>query len=447
MKPALSEEQRELLLQVVDGDLSGDHSERKLAAARELLRGNSEARAFIRTVGEQAVLIADIERMSQENKPQLLRTNTAHRVRDRRLLSSLAIALSLLAATASGWILQSYSSSDQLVARVTGVNGAILWTGDSGQIVMDLQLGQKLTGGTLEGMTPDAWVEITFNDDTQVSISGDSRVTFSDLIQKELHVHAGMVSANVRKQPRDKPMLVHTNTATFEVLGTQLRIESELTSSTLSVIEGAVKATRLFDNQSVEVPAQHRVIAAFDQNLRPEKLPDAIENWTSDLLKGRIGNYGRWHAASDNKPASLGSIPFNFRMPNGHVLNLFVAAFEPTYGHESPIKIVSTSGLRLRAQMKSPQHLFCGVTMRQSNGQFAGKFLLMHEASQFDANAVFDLEMRFADFQLDSTLESLKRDLPTAPTDLYIENIWIHTLEQNAGLEIYEVSVSANAAK
>ena len=61
----LSEEQNELLLRHLNGQLGPDE-EVKVA---DLLRGNAGARAFLRAVAEQAVVVADVERLDQ-HKPQ-----------------------------------------------------------------------------------------------------------------------------------------------------------------------------------------------------------------------------------------------------------------------------------------------------------------------------------------------------------------------------------------
>ena len=73
-------------------------------------------------------------------------------------------------------------------------------------------------------------------------------------------------------QPKDKPMLVQTRTALFEVLGTRSSVDAELAAATLTVTEGSVRATKLSDNSSVDVPAQHRVTAAINRELVTEKV-------------------------------------------------------------------------------------------------------------------------------------------------------------------------------
>ncbi len=61
----LSEEQNELLLRHLNGQLGPDEETKVV----DLLRGDTGARAFLRAVAEQAVVVADVERIRQ-HRPQ-----------------------------------------------------------------------------------------------------------------------------------------------------------------------------------------------------------------------------------------------------------------------------------------------------------------------------------------------------------------------------------------
>ncbi|MCS5630097.1 MAG: hypothetical protein NZ744_04650, partial [Pirellulaceae bacterium] len=70
--------------------------------------------------------------------------------------------------------------ADAPIATITGLSGSLIWTGDRGQIVRDIKVGRELAGGTIEGMAPDSWFELQFNDGSTVMISGTSMLTFAD---------------------------------------------------------------------------------------------------------------------------------------------------------------------------------------------------------------------------------------------------------------------------
>ena len=57
----MSEEQNELLLRHLNGQLGPDEE----AKVADLLRSNAEARTFLRAVAEQAVVVADDKRRTQ----------------------------------------------------------------------------------------------------------------------------------------------------------------------------------------------------------------------------------------------------------------------------------------------------------------------------------------------------------------------------------------------
>ncbi|MHC4520273.1 MAG: FecR family protein, partial [Planctomycetota bacterium] len=96
------------------------------------------------------------------------------------------------------------------IARVTGLNGSLQWTGDGGRVFYDLSVGTELPGGTVEGMAPGSWFELEFIDGSVVTISGHSTLTFSDHGQKKLYLKEGHVSGNVKPQPAGRPMLIYT---------------------------------------------------------------------------------------------------------------------------------------------------------------------------------------------------------------------------------------------
>ena len=93
------------------------------------------------------------------------------------------------------------SIADTPIASITGLSGSLIWTGDRGQIVRDMKVGRELAGGTIEGVAPNSWFELQFNDGSTVMISGTSMLTFADTGQKTLRLREGTFSANVVPQP------------------------------------------------------------------------------------------------------------------------------------------------------------------------------------------------------------------------------------------------------
>jgi len=127
------------------------------------------------------------------------------------------------------------ANSNPEIASLTKLGGYVRWTGAGGQIEDLLKQGRSLTGGTLETLAPDAWATLVFKDGTAVTILGQSELTISADRQKVLHLPQGYLAAQVTRQPPGNPMLIHTNAAELEVLGTQFNVTADSSQTKLIV--------------------------------------------------------------------------------------------------------------------------------------------------------------------------------------------------------------------
>ncbi len=327
--------------------------------------------------------------------------------------------------------------AERPIATITGLNGSFQWTGDGGLVYQELGVGAELSGGTVEGMTPGSWFELEFNDGSTVTISGNSMLTFSELGQKELHLKEGNVSGNVKPQPVGKPMLVFTRSAMLEILGTQFDVEARLSATMLSVSEGKVRVKRLSDGNTVDVPAKHRLIAAADRNMSPERVPDSVNRWKSQLHLGPVGTQGKWSPATDLESATLRAIPYTTRLGK----TIYTAAFGVSHGDNPPVTLQPTSRLRVRGRIASTNRVFFGVTVRHPNGEFAGNFQTIRPAVEFPSGQDFEVILHLRNFRLDPSLIEIRNTLPSVPFDLVVEAMWCHTLDKQAGLEIIDVEL------
>ena len=245
-------------------------------------------------------------------------------------------------------------------------------------------MGVPLFGGTIVGMAPDAWLELECNDGSKVVISGNSMLTISDLEQKELRLMEGSFSANVMPQPKGKPMLVRTRSALFEVMGTRFSVDAELSSSTLTVNEGKVRATRLSDGSTVEVAAKHRVVAALDCELIPQEMPESVTLWQSHLENGRKRNYGEWMPAHGAEPPHLKTVPLTLSAKDDrkqrtiHTLSMPVSQ-----GDHPPVVLQPESKIRVRGKITSSHRIWFGMTLTRENGDFAGRFQTIFPTEEF----------------------------------------------------------------
>ena len=270
------------------------------------------------------------------------------------------------------------------IAKITGTSGPLLWTGDGGRVNRNLTTGSKLSGGTIEGMAPDAWFDLEFYDGSKIVISGNSMLTISDLGQKKLWLKEGSFSAKVEPQPEDRPMMVYTRSAVLEVLGTRCSVDTELSATTLTVNEGKVRATRLSDGSTVDVSAQHRVVASVDRELLPEHVPESVTLWQSHLEKGRKRNHGEWMPSSPDSPAFLKSVPYTLPAKSDPKRRtIYTLSMPVSSGDHPPVVLQPETKIRVRGRIASSHRIWFGMTLSRENGDFAGRFQTILPAEEF----------------------------------------------------------------
>lgn len=330
------------------------------------------------------------------------------------------------------------------IAKVKALSGSLVYTGDRGLVRNALKEGDSLEGGTIEGMTPDAWFELEFHDGSTVMISGNSMLTFSDDDQKKLRLQEGGFSANVKPQPKDRPMLVRTRTAIFEVLGTRFSVDAEQTTATLTVSEGSVRVTRLSDNLSVDVPAKHRVVASQDHELTPKRLPDSVSIWESRIERGSKEGNGEWVPAQEGETAHLRAIPYTISANiDKQQRTIYTISTRVSQKDSPPVILKPDSRIRVRGKMNTPHAIWFGVTLRRPNGDFAGHFQIIVPAERFQPGEPFDVTLNPEEYHLDPSLKKWAADLAKNPFDLKVGSVWCHSLWDSVGLQVSKMKILA----
>ncbi len=419
---------------------------RESPEARETFRKFAQLDAVIREVADTEIsrraLVAPGS--TGEQSPSLTqRKPVASAIRLMSLRGIVAVAAMIVVALSVNLLFQR-PGSEPHIARIVGVSGSLVWTGDGGQIDRELRIGTKLSGGTIEGIAPDSWFELEFNDGSTVMISGNAMLTFSDAGQKELRLKEGMISASVVPQPQGKPMRIHTRSALLEVLGTRFQVETSLSSTTLSVREGNVRVVRLSDGNTVDVPARHRVVAAPDRDLSPVRTLEPVTSWTSDLRLGSECMYGKWSPQIESRAATLAAIPF---VPQENKsVTLYLLGLPVRRADNSPTIVKPSSRFVLRGRLAIAADIYFGIQMAHPNGEFAGKFITRQPASLFHDNSDFEAEFRLEEFVLDPCVRDRKDELPAQPDDLFLTGLWSFTHSGGPhGLEITQVELIPDA--
>jgi hypothetical protein len=123
-------------------------------------------------------------------------------------------------------------------------------------------------------------------------------------------------------------------------------------------------------------------------------------------------------------------------------MTIYTTGLSVSYGDKRPVTLQPASRLRVRGRIASPQKVYFGITVRQGNGAFAGRFQTIRPADELQSGQDFEVTLHLREFRLDSSLASLKQELPSVPFHLVVETIWCHTLDKQAGLEITEVELA-----
>ena len=222
-----------------------------------------------------------------------------------------------------------------------------------------------------------------------------------------------------------------------EVLGTQFKADADLFSVTLDVNEGQVRVQRLSDGKQIDVAAGYRVVAAPDQEMALTPLPDSVNQWKSRLDLGEGRSLGKWSPGADGHGA-LGAVPFTTASGK----TIYTAAMGVSHGDNPPVVLQPDARIRVRGRIMSTHEVYFGITVRQANGDFAGKFQTIRLAEEFPSGEDFEVELRLSDYRLDPSLKKMASRLPSEPFGLVLESVWCHTLYDPACLVIYEVEVT-----
>ena len=440
-----AESHYELLLQYLDGNLSPE----KEAQVADLLRRDPEARVFLREVAEQAVTVADLERM-EESRGRVLEarqdeTENRHSLlhgtgRQRNSLVGwpwAVAAAALIALMANVYLL--FINIKPEIARITQLSGSVQWTGNGGRVVHDIEVGGSLRGGTLESLSADSWATLAFRDGSTLTISGQSMLTISEREQKELYLRGGSLSANVAPQPKGKPMHINTPTAQVEVLGTALNMETEPASTILRVSEGRVRVTRLVDGSVTEVPAKHQVVASASPktDFSVNRQPEPVHSWRSNLPTGAI--HGSWLPDLEEHSGGLQATPmvlYSGEKSKKKLAPFYVAIGSVSRGQSSPVALTHGAKFRIRGRIESTADVEFGFTTHNPGGGFAAKCAVTRRfeaLGKSDKN--LDVEFHLGDFSLRA------KESSNPLIGLRLFEWWCSTNEEDVGLSISSIEL------
>ena len=273
-------------------------------------------------------------------------------------------------------------------------------------------------------------VHITFKDCWRLSFIFDA---VNDERQKTVHLRSGSLSADVRPQSPQRPLLIHTPTALLEVLGTRFEVDSDAANTRLAVNEGRVRLTRLMDGRSAEVPAQHEAVASLSGGefpVTPRRQPEVL--WRADIAAGPAGTQGRWLPAEGGKAPRIAAEPVLMPKSSRGPVTIHRVGLTLPWQTLANVQVRPDSMVRLRGRASQATALEVMLACMKPAGGYAGNWFQQRDISPGE----WQVELPVSAFR------QWHADSPKAPTDaLELRSIAIYTINTDAGLEVESVEV------
>jgi len=191
--------------------------------------------------------------------------------------------------------------SPAAVAVVRRVQGDVFVFTQSPAERIPLKAGQPILedqGIVTEGAK--SLVVVDYSDTTRLEIGGDTVVRRladdKDRTRKHVALEAGLLSADVTKQPPGRPMILSTAHADARVLGTRFLLAAEAGQTRLQVEEGAVQFTQSRERESIVVRSGYSAVAGPGRPFEAVPVPGAPKYLEIDLSAGTSEGDGDWSA-------------------------------------------------------------------------------------------------------------------------------------------------------
>jgi len=426
-----------LIQRLLDGTLTpAEH-----AVINQRLRDDAELRQHLRDIAEQAVSMGDMTRQRE--------TDTCARfdsgaVRSVRATHWLALAASVAVLAFSAWLF--LNSHDAPVLTLVDSSGTVVWN-HGGEMRVNVSEGEKLAAGTLETLGETASAQLKFADGTLISLTGESELSFSEENQKLLVLRKGSLSAQVKPQPRSRPMIIRTPSAEAEVVGTTFNLSARPDDTLLKVDEGLVKLKRLADGTSINVPAQSSAVASLNSTLKldPAVTPEPLTHWRFDFATSIPPQIWRgiWHGTPEG--GRMVASPYVAqKSKEGTVVTHFGVSIRTGY-LSPPLALVVTekSIIRYRLKQNESAPLQIMLLTNKPGGGFGGNFECKLGRDEFrpDAEGWFELEIPISKFKPVDGRPHFRARHPS-PVGNLISSFLLSTFKLDTGLTVAQFELS-----
>ena len=443
----LNDSERELLLRYFDNGVTLE--ERRQVG--ELLRANLDARLFLRTVSEQAVMVADLERIAA-GRAEVLHPRPTQSAQRGKIIrvdfnnrpGRAVAAVAALVLIALAWQFRPNARSG--LARVTKVTGSSQYFGSKGKIENALTAGTSLgAGDTLETRSCDAWIELKLRDGSTLTIAGHSTLRLLDGATdgKRFELSQGSLWANPAVGGAGDSLLIQTPTMTVEVQGAQFDLQTSPTESIVRVNEGFARVKRSWDGSTVALAKGQQVTTALGRKepLAVTVQPSPINYWACDLWEVPEVILGRWLPPTSQQRARLGAEPLLWPISEHDSLMLYAVALAAWKSSDHPVVLHADSKLRFRGHTERPQTVRFGFSAQKIRGVFAGKFEVdVPPAALGPDGETWEVDLPLASFR------ALQPYLAASPEGLELTDVYALTVKEDAGLEINHIELVPTVA-
>ncbi|MBX7211169.1 MAG: FecR domain-containing protein [Verrucomicrobiaceae bacterium] len=375
--------------QLIDLMLDGALPEVECANLMAQIEGDAEAVAYL---ADRALLHSDLRHSLKRREVRQWATAAAS-PQTKRVVSPASrwfawrppmAAAAVLALLAAGWFW--VGSREVRVLALVDASGTISWSED-GKWRTDLAIGEQLKAGTIETVGEATSASLRFRDGTMLNLSGDSELSFSENGQKLLVLRKGSLSAQVKPQPKDKPMLVRTASAEARVVGTVFNLAARSEDTLLKVDEGLVNLKRLADGSTIDVPAKSSAVASLDSGLKLNSTttPEPLADWRFDFTHTMAPR--DWRGFSDG--ACMMARPYvASRKASGEVVTHFGISVR-TAQLVPPLSLMVRDKSVIRYRLKQTQNKSLQIMLLTSktSGGYGGNFEARVDGSELKPDA------------------------------------------------------------
>lgn len=441
------EARRELLLRHVDGRASDEEGSKVQA----WLRTDPAARAFLREVAEQAVMIADIERTRSVRQPELHGTSRAQsdirnpKAGGNKLIQfetlKWALPLAAMLMLLFGAVFYTLSTGPAMeVAVIRGMGGkSIEWIGPNGQLVQDLKVGDALKAGMdVRTVSENAWLQLELRGGSTIIVTSQSRFTTYE--SEAGGVALRLLDGNLWGTAKGAPLPITTPTAVFTGKDAQFHIETGQTSSILRVYEGVVGAVRLADWKQVDVAADAQVSVSLNnpQTLLAVRQPDPVNYWNCGMLECPDAVVGVWARGSVREPVRLKAKPVPIGQRDGAPRTIYLSLFRVASSGSPSVLLETDSVIRVRGRTSADAKVRFGVSTQKMRGLFSGKYRTrLDETLERAEDGSWTVELPVAEMGLLDENESFSK----SPIGSELNSIMVYTVDHDVELEIHQVEL------